>query len=97
MAINNTVTCCYCGATREVSSVAPDGSPLGEFIRARCHLRPDLRTATATFLHAYRLWITTELRLEPATSKFIGQELRRLGISVQKSNGQRYYTGIGLN
>lgn len=82
----------------DTSLYASEEDALGQFVEDRCHLAHDVavRTETATLRKAYLDWCNDEGHTA-LTPQMFGRELRtRWGVVVRKSNGRKFYVGIGV-
>lgn len=85
--------------TDATADYAHDQDTVARFVDEMCHLAPgqsSLRVTMAAVRAAYETWCT-EVGETPVSAKRLGSELRdRFGAGDVKSNGRRFYTGLGL-
>lgn len=95
--------CASCGST-QLQVVGKDAmvlvdaptSSVSRFVAERCRVGPSLRSRTVDVVAAYRQW-AAEIGEQEMSNKAFGLALRDVAPVVpQRSNGSKYYRGIGL-
>jgi putative DNA primase/helicase len=78
-------------------------SPIGAFVRERCHVGPGLRATTADLFAEWKRWCESNGRKEPGTAQTFGRDLHAAIPSIRRRRPRdgderhREYEGIGLN
>lgn len=89
-------------AAKLVEEMEDLSSPVGAFVRDRCHVAPGERVEVSELYGAWRSWCDAHGRKEPGTEETFGRDLRAAVPSLDKtrprtSEGRLHvYTGIRL-